>query len=343
MKTHLKNALVPLLARKSVSRLAERLSPAGLSIFMLHRFRSEEHGVRGHDPDYLHRCLAYLSREGYRFVSLETVCRAVQNRQPLPERAVAFTMDDGFLDQATIAAPVFQAHRCPVTIFLITGLLDRQLWPWDDRIGYLIHHTARTDLTLSLFGEERRFHLHDPAQRRQTIAALQNWLKTQNAGDIEQTLHRIAEHCQVDLPETIPRQYQPIDWALARDLERQGVRFAPHTHSHRILSRLDDASSRHEIESSWQRLREELHDPAPVFCYPTGRATDFGHREMATIESLGMIGAVSTEATFVTTTGRCAQADDYRYRLPRFAMPDDFTDFVQYSSWIERAKHALRG
>jgi len=68
-------------------------------------------------------------------------------------RGVAFRIDDGYADRATVAAPIFAQFDCPVTTFVTTGFLDRDVWFWWDKIEYVCHKTSRSDLALFLAGE----------------------------------------------------------------------------------------------------------------------------------------------------------------------------------------------
>ena len=344
IKTQLKNMLVPALASRPLSTLMEPFFCHGASVFMFHRFLCRDTDVNGHDPDFLHECLHYLKRNAYHFISIETLIDAINSGTRLPPRSVAFTMDDGFLDQATVAAPVFIEHNCPVTIFLIAGLLDGELWPWDDQVSYLVSHCSKQSLTVDINRQPHTFKISNQAERRHCIHSLQNLFKTQPGEQIDTLIQALSTACSVALPTQAPRNYQPMQWQQARQLEQAGVQFGPHTRTHRILSRLDDESCRHEIEHSWQRLQQELSKPCPVFCYPTGRHIDFGKREAENIAQAGLKGAVSTEPTFCRFPPPSdKQATGYQYRIPRFAFPDNFNDFAQYTSWIERAKTQLRG
>src|SRR4030095_2784004 len=65
-------------------------------------------------------------------------------------RAVAFTLDGGYEDQATVGAPVLSEPDWPVTTLVATGFLDRKLWFWWDRIEYVFRHTKRPRVTVRL-------------------------------------------------------------------------------------------------------------------------------------------------------------------------------------------------
>jgi len=335
VKTLLKNLIVPALASPPMHYLADKLIPAGIPVFMFHRFNLAENDIHGHDPKYLESCLMYLIRKNYNFVSLEQVIQSIKHKTQLPHRSVAFTMDDGFIDQAMVAAPVFIKYKCPVTVFLISGMLDKQLWPWDDQIAFLIKNTHQRNISVELNHQNKTFLLQDTAEKKSAIQQIQNWVKALSADHVENYLKQIATVTGIRLPAEAPKSYQAMTWDNARTLEKQGIKFAPHTNSHRILSKLSDIDASFEITHSWKRLNEELASPSPVFCYPTGRTEDFSAREIENIKQLGLTGAVSTEPTFIDPY---SDKKNYLYQLPRYGFPNTMADFIQYSSWIERAK-----
>ena len=61
--------------------------------------------------------MAYL-RDNHTVVSLQSLLDKVQNRQPLPENAVAITFDDGFRNIMENAHPLLKSLGFPYTIFI---------------------------------------------------------------------------------------------------------------------------------------------------------------------------------------------------------------------------------
>ena len=88
------------------------------TIFVLHRFHDEEFGTPGHDPASVRRLLAFLRRERFEILSLRELFRRLEDLDDPLRGAVAFTIDDGYIDQATIGAPIFGEFDCPATIFV---------------------------------------------------------------------------------------------------------------------------------------------------------------------------------------------------------------------------------
>lgn len=289
----------------------------------------------GTTPEHLRRCLQYLKDKGYTFISLQEIMQSLNNQTPLPEKAVCFTMDDGFIDQGQIAAPIFIEFNCPITFFVITGLLDKTLWPWDAQVSWIINNTIKNKVTINFEDELLHMALDNADNRREAREEIRNVIKEMNAELIPELINKLAEAADIQIPESTPCDYESLDWEMARELENKGVQFAPHSMTHRILSKLSKKSTEEEITGSWKTLNRELSNPLKVFCYPTGRPLDFGPREIQILKKEGFLGAVASVHGYVETQ---SNNSEQVFRLPRFELPDNMTDFIQYCSWIEHAK-----
>lgn len=75
-------------------------------------------------PELFEKHIVSLRKNGFVPVSLDAIENYLKINAPLPEKAVAITLDDGFEDNYTNAFPILAKHRIPATIFLATGSLD---------------------------------------------------------------------------------------------------------------------------------------------------------------------------------------------------------------------------
>lgn len=310
-------------------------------VFMLHRFRDPSRGVDGLDPHALRRALAWLRREGFDLLPLDDLLRRAAG-DGAPPRAVAFTVDDGYLEQATVAAPIFAEFDCPATVFVTTGFLDGALWLWWDRVSFVLRQTGRRRLALDAGGARVAYELGRPEQRTWATRDFAERCKAIPDEERVRAVERLAEEAEVEVPRSPPAEYLPMSWDQLRACERAGIRFGPHTVTHPVLSRTSDERSRREIAGSWERLREEARDPLPVFCYPNGTDADYSAREIATLRELGLAGAVSARFGYLSAAGLRGGADA-AFRVPRLPFPEGGEDFLQYVSGVERLKQVLRG
>lgn len=341
LKQLVRSSIIRATGSPLVNGLFDAFGRDQVAIFTLHRMHDPANGIIGHSPEFLRSTLSYLKRSGYNLVSTRDVYNRLRREGPPLRRAVAFTMDDGFIDQATIAAPIFAEFDCPVTIFLISGFLDHKLWPWDDQVSYIFSTTKRRKLSLCIGGNDIQYDLSSESQRVSAVDEFRNRVKLVAEVERLQALDDLSRAADVEVPRTPIEPYLPMTWDMARQLERSGVTFAPHTVSHAILSRTTQARARDEISESWRRLKEELSDPLPFLAYPTGSRIDFGVREFRLLEDAGLSGAVTTIPGHVDLM-KMNSSRFARFQLNRYAFPDNIDDVIQYCSWLERTKMLLR-
>jgi peptidoglycan/xylan/chitin deacetylase (PgdA/CDA1 family) len=335
MNANIKNILIDVLSSRPVAPIGQFVLGQGVPIFMLHRVQDSNTPDSATSVEHLRRCLQYLVENKFTFLSLHDLVLALTSHQSLPKKSIVFTVDDGFEDQVKVAAPIFLEFDCPVTIFLITGLLDDKEWPWDDKVAYLIKTCSTDFIDITICDENYQLPLGSERAKRQAREIIRNAIKAAPSKDLDKYLMRLESATGSSIPASAPPEYKAMTWDLAREYEQKGVEFAPHTMTHRILSKLDTGSMQQEILGSWQRVRDELATPKPVFGYPTGRYCDFGSREVKFLRESGFAGAVSTIPAQVRQK---LVNDYYLYGLPRYSLPDNFHDFKMYCGWIEYAK-----
>jgi peptidoglycan/xylan/chitin deacetylase (PgdA/CDA1 family) len=343
---------IKILAKKSLvalteSRILDKFFAASrnrhVPIFMLHRFDDAGREVQGHSIDFLRNALTWIQENNYNVISLDHLIDALDGVAELPERAVVFTVDDGFIEQVDLAAKVFEEFGFPVSIFLISDFSSEKSWPWDYQVEYILNRTLHEKIVFNV-GEETitiALTTHDNS-RQESITAVQDLLKGLTTDQAIEYAKNLAHLAEVKVEESIPASYFPVTWAKARASESDNVRFGPHSTQHAILKRQSNEISLQEIADSKAAVEKELTLPLNIFCYPTGRKNiDFGQREMDTVKALGMRAGLSVTPGYVDIHKH--GSDEDRYCLPRFGFPSDMNDFIQLCSWVELLKEKLRG
>ncbi len=336
-----KRLLLHVLTSRPISRVCKPFMRSRAAILVLHRLANRELGTSGHDPELLRRALAYLRGERYELLELRELFRRLALGETIRGPAVVFTMDDGYLEQASIAPDIFAAFDCPVTTFVTTGFLDGSLWFWWDQIEYILTHTLRPEVEVNIGETTVHYRRHPVAQygdaQKDFIARCKRVPEQTKLAAIE----RLATALDVEVPTQPPLRYAPMSWAQVRALEPRGMTFAPHSVTHPILSRTGDEQSERELRGSWERLRACARSPVPIFAYPNGLAEDYGAREIATLKTLGLSGAVGGTVGYPGVRDFACDGDDH-FRIPRLAYPDDLRLLTQYVNGLERLKESLR-
>ena len=319
------------------SGLFRFLCPGTLPVFMLHRVTDGNGDVPGAlTATQLRTYLQYLKDRDYKVLSMDELWLSLCKRQKISSRSVMFTIDDGFNDHHDVASKVFDEFQFPLNFFVITGLLDQHLWPWDDQVTHALKHAKviHTDLRLPS-GDVYLVDLQAKTATK-TVREIRNALKKGPQGELYQWLRgELFRKLDVDFPSSIPPEYRPMSWSDARSLRARGHGVYPHTCSHRILSTLSPAEKREEIRESLKRVGDELDYSPKVFAYPTGRPADYDNADMEELRQAGF------EMAFNTVPAYVRQGQDH-YQLPRFSLPDNTADFLQIVNRFEALKDKLR-
>lgn len=76
--------------------------------------------------------LAVLHRLGYQTITVSEIAQAINNDQPLPDRPVAITVDDGWIEQYTNIFPLLQQYNMRATFYIPSAYpVGERLMTWE--------------------------------------------------------------------------------------------------------------------------------------------------------------------------------------------------------------------
>ena len=113
-------------------------------LLMYHRF-SRGPKWRCMDVAVFEQQIAYLRRH-FPIVDLDAIANHLADEQPLPDRAVAITVDDAFEDFFTLALPVLKKYGVPATLYVPTDFVDGERSLWPDRLHALLLRTTESSV-----------------------------------------------------------------------------------------------------------------------------------------------------------------------------------------------------
>jgi len=205
--------------------------------------------------------LAYLTRH-HRVLPLGEVVEAILNERPLPPGSVAITFDDGFADNFHLAYPILQRYGVSATIFIVFASVETGCLPWPERVAYLLQHTQRTRLEISL-PEPRVFSLASQGERVEALATLQTLLKTCGTVVRRRAVEELEESLSVERD-----QGMMLTWEQCQRMAQTGIGFGSHTLTHPILARTETAEVEHEIATSKALIESQIGRRVDYFTYP---------------------------------------------------------------------------
>lgn len=304
-----------------------------IPIFLLHRAASPEFGIHGYCIDEV---LEFVNQVKARHIDVISLDEAVRHSESgtVPRRpAVAFTADDGYWDQASILGQSFARHEIPLTLFVITDFVDGRSWTWDAKVAHAFNKTSVSEVELKLGQLNLAFDLCTQVKKTHARREFQLICKSLKTEILDATIDALYHKLDVQLPESPPQQFAPMNWSQARTLEERGITFAPHSCSHRVMSRLDEDEIVRELSESWGRLTQELSTPLKVIAWPIGQNADFGQREVRIAKELGYRAAVAARHRVSVLD---SSADHFLLDRVGFSIDDQAQESWQMMTGIKR-------
>jgi peptidoglycan/xylan/chitin deacetylase (PgdA/CDA1 family) len=285
------------------------LSPPGrrgrLTVLMFHRVRSEPDPLYPDEPTPMSfRQRLLWVRDWFNVLPLDRAVTLLTSAK-LPARAAAITFDDGYADNATVAAPILKELGLHATFFVASGFLDGGRM-WNDTLIEAIRRCAATSLDLTGVGLGR-CDLATIDMRRAAIEVLIRALKHLPPDERQRRVDAVASAARADLPDSLM-----MTSAELRRVAAMGMGIGAHTIHHPILATLSDRAASDEIAGSREQLEGIVRQPVTLFAYPNGRpGADYRKRDAELARASGF------DASFTTSPGASRMGDPL-HELPRF-------------------------
>ncbi|HVX31202.1 MAG TPA: polysaccharide deacetylase family protein [Nitrolancea sp.] len=275
-----------------------------------------------------------ILRRDYQPLSLLELAKALREGT-LPNRSVAITFDDGYVDNLENAAPVLGRHDLPATVFVTSGALGRreEFW-WDEldrlllqpgllpdplelRIGGSVYRWE-TGSAATYTADDARLHRDwhverpvDPGPRQRLYRAVYDVLQPLPAESRGCALDQLRALAGVDAAGRATHRTMTAA-ELVRLSQDELIEVGAHTVTHPLLAALPVEAQRSEIEQSKACLEEILGRPVVTFSYPHG---SLSAETVARTRAAGFACAGTSDPDAVWT-------DADPYQLPRVVVRD---------------------
>lgn len=251
----LRQAFVTLLWRSGYLRwVKSRLRSEGaVIVVVLHRvLRESDYSQTCSQPEILvtERTFRNLMEYAARNYETPDLHEAVPG-QPSKRLKVVFTFDDGWWDNYSIALPIAKAHNVPLTIFVCPNLIEKNMPFWPERAIALLRAS-------------------NPPRSAAEITEVIEQLKQQLPHDRGQALANLASDAHQGNASTASMVDRTLSAEEIRQMNRAGVRFGSHTHSHEILTNVPLDIAREQIEGTDSAIEKVVGKPCTAFSYPNG-------------------------------------------------------------------------
>lgn len=263
-------------------------------------------------------------REHYSPITMEQLVDYFKDGTPLPPRAVLFTFDDGFADNALVAAPILEAAGVPGHIFISTGYIGTTKHFWFDWVVRAFCESKSGRIKISAVETEWDVAGMSLAQRRAAAIELLRLIKKLPHAEALQVRQNLEEISGLPQDAEAAELDRPMTWEQLRQLEAMGISYGSHSVSHPILSQMPVESVVEELELSKSELQSKLDRQCRTFAYPVGG------KEECTDDILAAIAEAGYEVAFTYRHGVVPpQTSDHfllkRVRVERDTRRQDFS------------------
>lgn len=275
--------------------LGRGLSGRGV-IFTLHHVRphvpqtAEPNRHLEVTPEFLDEAISVIVGEGYLPIALSQLPDWLKNGDPRQPVAI-FTLDDGYRDNATHAAPVFQRHEVPFTVFVARGATERTHTLWWETLARLVN---ATDELAYDFGKGMEYlEIATSAQKAAAYERIGSRIIGPMEAEAVDRLNETAKRYGIDA-------YALVDEVIMDRKDLQDLVKNPFAHlgahgvTHRAITHLNRHAAIDELTGSAIYVTGITGRQTRVFSYPYGFAAAISKREKDLALECGFDLAVTT-------------------------------------------------
>lgn len=282
-------------ASTGLLRWCERRMRQGLTILMYHRVLPTDSCAAYPlqslviSEGVFRRQMQWLA-ESCRVLPVREALRALKDAESFERPLVSVTFDDGYADNAELAAPILEANGLRGTFFVTSGFVESGEPMWFDRAADAwgrLGNEGRQALAGQLRGMTPA--LESPDGEPDIRWWMEGLKRTEPARRMD--LVRQAETSAEG--EIDAELYCPMTREQLAALHERGHEIASHTVTHPILPQLDDNDLREELERSAAQLSEWTGSEVAGVCYPNG---DFDPRVAEAAAAANYAYACTTRA-----------------------------------------------
>lgn len=267
--------------------------------------------------------IEYLNKY-YSVISIDMLADFVEGKATIPDNSVVITFDDGYRNNHDIAFPVLLEYKTPATIFVTSGIIDRQELSWFDEIAVSLE-TYKGKLELPPL--EMAVSVTDTNRQIVTEMLIQRTKRL--CPDLRSTVLSVVR----DLPASgeakrhrMKENLMPLNWNQVRTLNASPlITIGAHTSDHTILTTCSLEYAREQILESKRSIERNINEHVDYFAYPNGTHRDFDEDIQNCLKGHDFRLACTTIKKFVDKGTNPLE-------VGRFCVGNDLTSWLPYFS-----------
>lgn len=229
--------------------------------------------------------MAFIKKK-YRIISPEELLESINGGFNLPDNSALITFDDGYESFHRLAWPILKAFNIKGIVFIPTRYVEDRSPFWFDMVWLYINRFFNEDIGWlpDALGFDNK-----KSQQPCRIDYIYNKLKLLSQEKRDYIIAKVTFKLfkKIRSNDSIMRLFYCMTSGQIKGLSTQGISFGGHTHSHTILSSMDDLVAKEEIAVNKQKLEKLTNSSCKFFAYPNGGSCDFNDKHKKILKDVG--------------------------------------------------------
>jgi len=222
------------------------------------------------------------------FISLDELWEILIHNKKLDKKATLITFDDGYRDNFLYAYPILKKYDIPFTIYINSGFINKEFFPWWLIIADLI---KKKD---TIFWENKKFNIDSKLKKEKFYFLIRNKLINCNSKEkIEKIVNMICEENKC----SIKKNNLFMSWKEIKELlNYPKFCLGTHTYFHLNLTVLNEEQIQQEIERDIKEIKKNTGIEPKHISYPFGF---YNKKVISVVKCFSLYTGVSTKLNFV--------------------------------------------
>ena len=319
-----KNQVRSAINKTGVMRLAVHAVPAAIAILRYHSVQEDRARFGNSVGEAIIHSLATFRQQmetvAVQFdpISMDDTLQFLRGERSLPRRPVVVTFDDGFADNAELAAPVLNQLGIPGTFYVTINPVNSSQPPWFCCLRHAFAATKKKTWLDSVGHSSRNL---DNAGERKAAFLVASERCAQKTGEAQNNTIQLIEK-ELEVEPFAPGNNFMMTWDQVRSLRKAGHIIGSHTLSHPNLAHISKPELAEECRESKKKLEAELGAEVIHFSYPSPILQPHWTEQTANVtQECGY-------QTAVTSTAGPVRGGSDPFHLQRMAVPHDQDEFL---------------
>lgn len=255
-------------------------------------------------------------------IKMDELTISIRENKPLPMGTIVITLDDGYLDNLTNAAPILKKYNLPATLYLATGYIERGENQWIDQLYTCFNERTKDRLIISEISENQMV-LDDSESLWTAYSQIAKYLLV--------STYKRRTHVLTSIKKQLAPNHKPprltMNWDDVRALvnNNKNITLGSHTYNHIDISSTNDKEAISEIQIGTDDIQRETGQRPVHFSIPYSRTVEY---LPALLKEMGYRSSVSDNLDLLINS------ESNPYFLGRVKTPFDLSRLAHYTSGV---------